>query len=44
MAWMSWLRDRFMDPKANGPSRSPVRGAGSEPPVTPPSSMGARDK
>ncbi len=36
MAWMSWLRDRFIDTKASGRLRIPVRGSGSEPPLTPP--------
>lgn len=44
MAWMSWLRHRFLDTKANGPMRTPVRGSGSEPPVTPPSAIGAHDR
>jgi len=44
MTWMSWLRHRFIDTKASGPSRNPVRGSGSEPPMTPPTSVGAHDR
>jgi hypothetical protein len=39
MAWMIWLRARFIDTKASGRPRSPVRGSGSEPLVTPPFSV-----
>ena len=39
MAWMSWLRDRFIDTTASSRLRTPVRGSGSKPLVTPPTAV-----
>ena len=39
MAWMSWLRDRFIDMKASSRLRTAVRGSGSEPSMTSPTAV-----